>query len=528
MMADEAKDRTPADDELLFADEVPQQNAESPPDVWRLLIVDDEEDVHAVTRLVLQDYEFEGRRLELLSAYSAQRAEELLQEHRDIAAILLDVVMETERSGLDLVRFIRHELKNRMVRIILRTGQPGQAPEKQVIVEYDINDYKEKTELTAQKLVTAVTAALRSYRDLRIIEQSRRGLEQILDASTGLFELQSLGQFVSGVLQQLTALLHLNESSFYLQISSFAATPQPGNGYRVLAATGQFENSIGHSLKEVLPANVLADVERAVQGKCCLFLDRTYIGYFRTSNGSENLLYVQGGQQLSELDKDLLRIFSANVAIAFDNIYLHEENLNTQKEFVFALGETVETRSKETGNHVRRVAEYCRRLAELAGLNDEETQLIWMVAPMHDLGKIAIPDAILGKPDQLTAEEFERIKTHTTIGHTILKATNCRILNVAATVALEHHERWDGTGYPRGLAGEDIHVFGRIVALADVFDALGCRRVYKAPWSQEEILAYIEAERGRQFEPALVDLFLAHIDDFNAIREAYPDEVGSG
>ncbi len=519
---DEANVRAAVDDELLFAEEAPRQE-EVPQEVWKLLIVDDEEDVHAVTRLVLQDYEFEGRRLELLSAYSGQEAEALLREHADIAVMLLDVVMETDRSGLDLVRFIRDDLRNRMVRIILRTGQPGQAPEKKVIIEYDINDYKEKTELTAQKLVTAVTAALRSFRDLRIIEQSRRGLEQILDASTGLFELQSLKQFVSGVLRQLTALLHLKESSFYLQISSFAATPQPGNGYRVLAATGEFESSVGHALKEVLPVEVLEDVELAVREKRCLFLDRAYVGYFCTSNGSENLLYVQGGQQLSELDKDLLRIFSANVAIAFDNIYLHEENLNTQKEFVFALGETIETRSRETGNHVRRVAEYCRRLAELAGLSEEDTQLVWMIAPMHDLGKIGIPDAILGKPGPLSEPEFELIKSHTTIGHSILKATNCRVLNVAATVALEHHEHWDGTGYPRGVAGDEIHLFGRIVALADVFDALGCERVYKAPWPEEKILAYLKAERGRQFDPSLVDLFLANVTDFTSIRKNHPD-----
>ncbi len=519
-------ERTPdsEQDELLFADE-PESAAETPREAWKILVVDDEDDVHRITRLVLSDYEFEGRRLDLMSAYSGTDARELLAHHTDIALVLLDVVMETERSGLDLVRYVRNELKNRLVRIILRTGQPGQAPEKRVIIDYDINDYKEKTELTAQKLVTAVTGALRSYRDLRTIEQSRRGLEQIVEASAALFELQSLSHFVSGVLRQLTALLNMKDDSLYLQLSSFAATPGTGDDYCILAATGEFENAVGQPLRKALPDPVLSRLETAVRTRSSVLVDGAYVGYFRTSSGSENLLYVDGVPVLSELDKDLLSIFSANVAIAFDNIYLHEENLNTQKELVFALGETIETRSKETGNHVRRVAEYCRLLGELAGLAEDEVQLVWMTAPMHDLGKIGIPDAILGKPGTLTEEEWDLVKTHTTLGHTILKAPNCRVLNTAAVVALQHHERWDGGGYPLGLKGEDIHVFGRIVAVADVFDALGCRRAYKEPWPLGKTLDYMKQQRGRQFDPRLVDLLLDNIDAFTAIRTTWPDDL---
>lgn len=521
---DDRSPETSAADQLVFADEEPAKPRPFRHDCWKVLIVDDEEDVHGITRLVLSEYELEGRGLELYSAYSGAEALGILREHPDMALVLLDVVMETERSGLDLVHHIRNELDNHLIRIILRTGQPGQAPEQRVIIEYDINDYKEKTELTAQKLITTITVALRSYRDLCIIEQSRRGLEQIVSASAALFEPQSLSQFVTGVLRQLTALLNMRADSLYLQISSFAAAPQCGEDYQILAATGQFEDTVGKSIREVLPAAVLAQLQVAMDGHTSVFLDGVYVGYFQTSNGSENILYVDGVPELTPIDKHLLRVFSANVAIAFDNIYLHEENLNTQKELVFALGEIIETRSRETGNHVRRVAEYCRLLAQLHGLGQEDVDMLWMTAPMHDLGKIGIPDAILAKPGRLTAEEWELVKTHTTIGNSILAAPHSRVLNTAAIVALEHHERWNGTGYPRGLKGDGIHIFGRIVALADVFDALGCRRAYKEPWPLEQILAYIEGERGKQFDPELVDLLLDNVDAFVTIRDAHPDD----
>ncbi|MBF0566937.1 MAG: hypothetical protein HQK89_17060 [Nitrospirae bacterium] len=146
---------------------------------WKVLIVDDEEEVHVMTRIVLNAFEFEGRPLNLISAYSGSDAKRLIVENPDTAVILLDVVMEKDHSGLDVIRFIREELKFGLVRIILRTGQPGQAPEEQVIVRYDINDYKEKTELTRARFFTAMISAIRAYRDLIIIESNRRGLEKI-------------------------------------------------------------------------------------------------------------------------------------------------------------------------------------------------------------------------------------------------------------------------------------------------------------------------------------------------------------
>ncbi len=211
---------------------------------------------------------------------------------------------------------------------------------------------------------------------------------------------------------------------------------------------------------------------------------------------------------------------SHDVTELFD---LNDEILQTQHEMLSLLGEVGETRSQETGNHVRRVAQYCRLLGELSGLHEEQTQLLYSASPMHDIGKIGIPDAILLKPGKLDPDEYEVMKTHSTIGYDILKNSERPLLQAAAIIAREHHEKYDGTGYPRALRGEEIHIFGRITALADVFDALSCERVYKKAWPMERIINLISEERGKHFDPVLVDLFMANIDRFRAIAAEYRD-----
>src|SRR6476469_1918681 len=179
----------------------------APVKTWKIAIIDDDVAVHEGTRFALYDYSLNGSGIELLSAYSAEEGRKLLSEHPDIAVILLDVVMESDTAGLDLVGFVREELKNETVRIILRTGQPGQAPERRVVVDFDINDYKAKTELTADKLFTTLTAALRSFDQLQKLVQTRRGLEIIIDAASSLFDQRSLQRLAEGVLTQLSSLM---------------------------------------------------------------------------------------------------------------------------------------------------------------------------------------------------------------------------------------------------------------------------------------------------------------------------------
>jgi len=195
----------------------------------------------------------------------------------------------------------------------------------------------------------------------------------------------------------------------------------------------------------------------------------------------------------------------------------------TQREIIFRLAEIVEARSRETGGHVMRVAELSRLLALKCGLADGQAELLGASAPMHDVGKVGIPDAILFNPGRLSSEEFEVMKTHTTIGYDMLAGSSRSILKHAAVIALQHHEKFNGTGYPLGLRGGQIHPFGRIVAIADVFDALSSDRVYRKAWDMDRIIAYFKRQRGESFDPDLLDLFFEHLDDFQAVRHALPE-----
>lgn len=202
---------------------------------------------------------------------------------------------------------------------------------------------------------------------------------------------------------------------------------------------------------------------------------------------------------------------------------LNEEIINTQKEIIYTMGEIAETRNKETGFHVKRVAEYSKLLALKLGLPKEEAELLKQASPMHDIGKIAIADSILNKLGKLTFEEFEIMKTHAQLGFEMLKHSNKPILKAAAIVSLMHHEKWDGTGYPNALKKEDIHIYGRITAVADVFDALGSDRIYKKAWEDEKIFKLFKEEKGKHFDPKIIDCFFENLDEILKIRESLKD-----
>ncbi len=196
-----------------------------------------------------------------------------------------------------------------------------------------------------------------------------------------------------------------------------------------------------------------------------------------------------------------------------------QEVIATQGEIIHTLGEVVESRSHETGNHIDRVAESAGILGYLADLPTADIDLLRMAAPMHDVGKIGIPDAVLNKPGKLTTEEFDLMKTHAALGYEILSDSDRPVFKAAALIAHEHHERWDGHGYPRGIAGENIHVFARIVSIVDVFDALTSDRCYRPAMQLAEALAIMIDGRGTQFDPELLDLFFKHLDRFRDLTE---------
>ena len=513
----------PPDDVLQFADEPPASEAPRRRTPWKVLVVDDETEIHSLTRLVLEGFTFEERELELLNAYSGKQAMELVAANPDISLILLDVVMEDYDSGLQVVRHIREELGNPFVRIVLRTGQPGQAPEHEVVANYDINDYKAKTELTAQKLFTTVTSALRAYRDLRTIQRHSVGLERILAASASLFGIRTPERFAEVVLSQLRVMLRsasdaVDDAGDEEDGGIGAVVTPQGDGFHVLRGVGL--------IAAELPESALAELRAAVTAKESRFSKERVVGYLHSQDGRECLLYFESGSRVRSLDLTLVQIFVNHAAVAYHNLMLNAEIVDTQKEVITTLGELVETRSSEVANHVQRVGEYAQLLAILSGLPEAEAELLRLAAPMHDVGKIGIPDAILNKPGPVSADEFEVIKTHTQIGNTILGKSNRRIMQAAAIVAYQHHERWDGTGYPQGLAGERIHIYGRITCLVDVFDALGHRRCYKDAWPLDRVLEFLREGRGSAFDPRLTDLLLDRLEEFLAIQDRLADDAG--
>ncbi len=244
--------------------------------------------------------------------------------------------------------------------------------------------------------------------------------------------------------------------------------------------------------------------------------DGEILGVFQSVNKLNN-------EDYTEEDLKLLLFVTVYIGREIDAALLREELEATQREIIYTLAEAAEMRSQEMGNHVKRVSEYCRVIAELLGLPEKDRDLIRVASPLHDLGKIAIPDSILLKPGRLTADERVVMETHAALGYNMLNHSHRRAFVAAATIANQHHEKWDGTGYPNGLQGEDIHIFGRITAVADVYDALANARCYKPAWENERVIALFVEERGRHFDPQIVDVFLANQSRFLEINEMYKD-----
>ncbi len=227
--------------------------------------------------------------------------------------------------------------------------------------------------------------------------------------------------------------------------------------------------------------------------------------------------------------KSQLELYKSRLVLKENNLSLQvkmkyeKERISTefeawQKEIIYMLTELIETCSTETGRHVRRVAMMSQLLAKYHPvLTDEDADTVFHAAPMHDIGKIAVPNDILTKPAKLTDKEFEVMKIHTTSAHKFLKGSKRAILQAADIIALQHHEKWDGTGYPKGLKGDEIHLYGRIVAVIDVFDALTHKRCYKEAWSIEDSVAYMQEHSGTHFDPELIDIFMENIDEFVSI-----------
>ena len=392
------------DHELVtFIDDHPPEAADEPERKWKVVVIDDDGAVHDGTRFALYDYVLNGHGLDIISAYSAKEGREVMRANPDAAVVLLDVVMESDVAGLDLVDYIRNELKNETVRIILRTGQPGQAPERRVIIEYDINDYKAKTELTADKLFTTLTAALRSYQQLQRMEETRRGLEIIIDAAAKLFDFRSMQRLAEGVLTQIASLLMVDCAGI-LVLRDGGDTDE---SFAVLAGSGCYRQYMG---SHTIDPDLRKLVEAAFVRQRHEFQARRSVLYIQTASGREIVVLLEAARYLSDTDRALVEVFCSKLSVAFDNVILYEElqEANTRLE------ERVIERTRELTMANERLAAQWERLRRA---NTFKREMIGTVA--HDLknplgvimGRAEILKDIIGNPPIATDTAGEQI-TH--------------------------------------------------------------------------------------------------------------------
>ncbi len=478
---------------------------------WKILISDDEEDIHILTKTVLKDFTYKDKGLEFISAYSGKDTISILENDNDIALILQDVIMETDDAGLDVVKKVREELDNQNVQIVLRTGQSGQVPEDDVVKDYAINDYKEKTEITAKKLKTTILTSLRAYENMTHIRNLNHKLEGILS---------TYDEFVIAARTDINGVITYVTNAF-CNISEYKPSEIIGNTHNILKHKDTRKEIYENLWTTIKSGKVWEGEIQDISKSGVPYWLYTIISPEYDVEG-RFLCYTAISQNITE-KKEIEKAKKETEDAKFEIEQLNKEIIDTQKEVVFRLGAIAEARSKETGMHVKRVAEYSKLLAKYYGLSEEECETIKMASPMHDIGKVAIPDNILNKPGKFTDEEFEIMKTHAQIGYEMLKNSNKAIFKAATIIAHEHQEKYDGSGYPRNLVGNEIHIYGRITALADVFDALGTSRIYKEAWKDERIFNFFKEEKGKHFDPDLIDIFFDNLDEFLTIRETFKD-----
>jgi response regulator RpfG family c-di-GMP phosphodiesterase len=501
----------------------------------RILVVDDEIVIRELLTDILSD---EGFQVE--TAPNGKAALEKIHNLDDLVAVFTDIMMP-EMDGIELIRNVRKAAPS--VVCIVMTGyatlETARAAVKEGAYDYVLKPFN----LSEIKL--AVNNALERR---RLSTENARLLE-----ITELFNISETIASIRDEKRLLDFVLHAALARVGARRGSVMTVSDTGETLRVANSVGlptQYNGSyvaMGNSISGWVAENVqplfVQDIKKNPdmarmsqqlheQSFISVPLERKSTPLSEPSaQGAPppgviavlNVTEKEDGGEFSESDLKTLSIIANHAAAALENVRLLNDIEDAQREIVFTLGEIVETRSRETGNHVKRVAEYSKLLGLRCGLSAEEAEVLRLASPLHDVGKVGIRDAILNKPGKLSAEEFDIIKTHTLIGYDMLKPAKGRVLQAAAIIALHHHEHFDGGGYPYQRKGKDIHLYGRIVGIADVFDALGAKRVYKPAWELERILEYFRDKRGKQFDPELIDVFFANLEEILSIRDAFPE-----
>ena len=488
-----------------------QNNKEQPTDNqngfrWKVLLVDDDPDILSVTRLSLSNFQYEGFNLDIMSAHNASKARYLIEEHPDMAVMIIDVVMETDTTGLDLVEYIRNELDNRLTRIIISTGQPGLAPERYVIDNYDIDNYLPKTNLTSQNLYSQLRLALKGYHDVYRLETYSKGLKRVLYQTPKLYRVgrQSESKFFHSLLKQLKIFCEMNSHSRFLSLGLLIASIDDKR-VKIQCAEGDFAY---FQIDKDDPLDLFKAHEIMRLGDQKTTEHKAHKNFLPMVIKEDvvALVYLESEPGLSKSDLAIMEVFLSQGASVLENIRLYKQLDDDYQKAINTMANIAEFKDRDTAKHINRMSHYTEIIALEMGLSERTAHAWGQASRLHDVGKMGIPDNILQKPGKLSDKEFDIMRTHTVIGASILGKISR--MEVARDIALNHHEHWDGSGYPKGKLGEESPLPSRIVALVDVFDALINKRCYKDPWPVEEAVEYLKLNKGKHFDPTVTEAFM--------------------
>ncbi len=491
-------------------------------DFWKVLVVDGDSGSHAATAHALNRLVYRNRGVVIFEALNPSDARAVVSVHPDIAAVLVGFGRGEENAGRELIRWLRREKRNETAQILVLADGPVTEAEEILTLEYEIADYVPRAECTPGRIRTSLVSALRTYAALMTSQEQHEDLRRISEASALVFRNSGISEFERTALASIASFLHgPGNADRYFGV--FATRSPDEVVPRITTATGSFRHLEGQKLSQMLNSPLYERVLSHNYAKGHLSLGKLRVYGFRIRDGSEVYLILEDEVELSDWNRDLLEGFRLQLGVALDNFHLFRGIESARDDLVFALGEMAESRSEETWNHVKRVAEIAHIMAQGMGMGEFETEQLRLAASLHDLGKLSIPEGILAKEGRLSGDEFESMKSHSLVGFEMLNTSNRSLFRTAAQIALEHHENWDGTGYPRGLKGEEINLYSRIVTVADVFDALGNRRAYKKPWNTSDILDFMRRETGRKFDPKVMEVFFERFEELNQVRLRFPD-----
>ncbi|MBN2260544.1 MAG: HD-GYP domain-containing protein [Clostridiales bacterium] len=481
---------------------------------WKILLADDSNEEFKIFEMVFEDFQYCGKKTQFFHAKNADEAKRMLSDNEDLAVVLLDENLHGLQSITDIVAFIRDFLNNYKIRIIVRSKNPVILEKNKKVFEYDINEYTTNTQVTVEHLHNIIMAALKSFDESNQFFMYENGFKLILDHTNDFLYYETKSELYQNILELVTKIINNKNVKYMIYDESHLKT--------------LFFMDIDRNFREINiddASSIIgeSEVKKVFQCEHNLIIDGNTVQMnFKYDNDCIHI-YVMNFEEFNEIERQLFWILESNLRLILKSFLSRYEMNETQEELLYTLGDVIETRSVETANHTTRVAHLSEILALKLGINEKRSKLLKITSAIHDIGKIGIRDEILNKTGKLSFLEYEEVKKHSEIGYEILRDTEEEILMVAANIARFHHERWDGKGYPIGLKGEEIDMFSRIVSLIDVYDALSHKRIYKEAWNHDAVVAYILENKGKMFDPEIVDVFMENIEEIKEVNNMYTE-----